>query len=62
MNWTDDELNKAIVAYFKMLKYEKDNTPYSKAEVNKQLQKELPNRTKGSIEYRWQKYFVGFNR
>jgi 5-methylcytosine-specific restriction enzyme A len=52
--WNDDELKKAIVAYFKMLKYEKEKTSYVKAEENRQLQLLLPKRNKKSIEYRWQ--------
>ncbi|MES2429359.1 MAG: hypothetical protein V4556_00400 [Bacteroidota bacterium] len=52
--WTDAELEKAIQAYFKMIKYEKESTPYIKAEVNRLLQKELPQRSHKSIEYRWQ--------
>ena len=52
--WTDIELKQAIKAYFKMLKYEKDKTPYVKAEINRELQMQVPNRTSKSIEYRWQ--------
>lgn len=52
--WSDDELSKAIIAYFKMLKYEKDKTPYVKAEMNRELQAELTGRDRSSIEYRWQ--------
>jgi 5-methylcytosine-specific restriction protein A len=52
--WTDAELKKSIEAYFKMLKYEKDKTPYVKAEINRNLQLKLPNRSRESIEYRWQ--------
>jgi hypothetical protein len=53
MSRTDNELKKAIVAYFKMLKYEKEKTPYIKGEINRELQVELPRNHK-SIEYRWQ--------
>ena len=52
--WTDAELEKAIKAYFKMFKYEKDKTPYVKTTINLDLQKEIPNRNHKSIEYRWQ--------
>jgi len=52
--WTDAELKEAISSYFMMLKYEKENTPYVKAEINRTLQKELPQRSHKSIEYRWQ--------
>ena len=53
-HWTDIELKKAIKAYFKMLKFERTKTPYVKAEINRALQKELPDRNHNSIEYRWQ--------
>jgi 5-methylcytosine-specific restriction enzyme A len=52
--WTDAELKLAIEAYFLMLKYEQQKTPYVKAEVNRQLQIKIPTRTHKSIEYRWQ--------
>jgi 5-methylcytosine-specific restriction protein A len=54
VQWTDIELKKAINAYFKMLSYEKSKTPYVKSEINRYLQKEIPNRNRSSIEYRWQ--------
>jgi 5-methylcytosine-specific restriction enzyme A len=54
-NWSDDELKHCIKAYFKMIKYDKDKTPYSKSEINKQLRENLlPNRSRSSIEYRMQ--------
>lgn len=53
IDWSDEDLKKAIKAYFKMLKYEQNHTDYVKAEMNKELQADLPGRTKGSIEYRW---------
>ncbi|MGI8581816.1 MAG: hypothetical protein ACR2KX_06465 [Chitinophagaceae bacterium] len=52
--WTDDELKKSIQSYFKMLKYQKNNTPFVKAEINRELKLKIPNRSQGSIEYRWQ--------
>ncbi len=36
-----------------MLKYQKENTPYVKAEINRQLQGKI-NRSRGSIEKRFQ--------
>lgn len=53
-NWSDNELEKAIKAYFKMLNYEANKTPYVKAEINRELQATLSNRNKSSIEFRWQ--------
>jgi len=52
--WTDVELKKSIESYFKMLKFEKEKTAYVKAEINRNLQAKLPNRSRTSIEYRWQ--------
>jgi 5-methylcytosine-specific restriction enzyme A len=52
--WTDAELKLAIEAYFLMLKYEQQKTPYVKVEINRQLQAKMPTRTHKSIEYRWQ--------
>jgi 5-methylcytosine-specific restriction enzyme A len=52
--WTDSELKYAIIAYLKMLSFEKKGTPYVKAEVNRELQKKLTSRSHKSIEYRWQ--------
>lgn len=53
--WTDTELKECIKAYFKMMHYEKNGTPYVKSEINKELRYDsLKNRTKASIEYRMQ--------
>lgn len=71
VRWTDAELKLAIKAYLKMLKWQKDGTPFVKAEQNRTLQQLLPGRTIGSIEYRWQnisavlaekkrKYVIGY--
>jgi len=51
--WTDQELRSSIEAYFKMYSFEKAKTPYTKAELNRQLQKVLPNRNAKSIDRRW---------
>jgi 5-methylcytosine-specific restriction enzyme A len=53
-NWTDSELKKAVKAYFKMLKYEQTSTPFTKVEISRELQKDLNNRSRSSIDYRWQ--------
>ncbi len=53
-DWTDEELKISIEAYLTMLKYEKDKTPYVKAEINRQTQSSLPKRSHKSLEYRWQ--------
>lgn len=52
--WSDEELKKSIITYFKMLNHEKNKTPYVKTEFNRDLQGQLPGRNNKSIEYRWQ--------
>ncbi len=52
--WTDQELGQAVIAYYKMLQLELSKTPYVKTEINRSLQKKIPNRSRASIEYRWQ--------
>jgi 5-methylcytosine-specific restriction protein A len=54
-NWSDEELRSCIEAYFQMLKFEKDQTPYTKSEINKELREQkLMARTRASVEYRMQ--------
>ena len=53
--WSDDELNVAIKAYLRMLHAELHGIAFNKAAVNRELRAgPLPNRTKGSIEFRMQ--------
>jgi len=53
--WSDAELTVAIQAYLRMLHAELHGVAYSKAAVNRELREgPLPNRTKGSIEFRMQ--------
>jgi hypothetical protein len=51
--WTDPELQSSIEAYFKMFSHERNSTSYSKAELNRELQKTLPKRNSKSIDRRW---------
>lgn len=54
-DWTDQELQAAVEAYLGMLKLEREEKPYSKADVNKSLRDgPLRGRTKAAIEYRMQ--------
>lgn len=53
--WTDQELEAAIYAYFMMLNKELSGRAYNKAEVNRHLRSlELSSRSKGAIEFRMQ--------
>ncbi|QPJ61577.1 MAG: hypothetical protein G3M70_06630 [Candidatus Nitronauta litoralis] len=53
--WTDEEHSAAIEAYLRMLHFEKENIPYSKANIRRDLLSgPLQNRSKGSIEFRMQ--------
>lgn len=54
-DWSDAELHAAIKAYLQMLHMELQGLAYNKAAVNRELRAgPLPNRTKGSIEFRMQ--------
>lgn len=52
-HWTEEELQHAVKAYLQMLKHQRDQTPYVKTEINKQLQATI-NRSRGSVERRFQ--------
>jgi 5-methylcytosine-specific restriction protein A len=55
IDWTDQELEAAIYAYFTMLNKELRAKKYNKAEANRQLRSfELINRSRGSVEFRMQ--------
>lgn len=51
--WTEIELLHAVEAYLQMLRCEKKQIPFVKTEINRQLQEKI-NRSKGSIEKRFQ--------
>jgi hypothetical protein len=52
-DWADDELALIIADYFAMLNDETSGKPYSKAEHNRLLQRQI-DRTQGSIEFKHQ--------
>jgi hypothetical protein len=52
-DWTDEELDLIVTDYFAMLNDEAIGKPFSKAEHNRLLQRDIT-RTKGSIEFKHQ--------
>ena len=51
--WSDLEIEAAVIAYFNMLTQEQEGNQYSKAEMNRQLRDVvLSSRNKQSVEYR----------
>ena len=54
-DWSEAELEAAIGAYLKMLKWENEGTKYVKSKINTELRDGLLSaRTKGSVEFRMQ--------
>lgn len=54
-DWTDEELEASVIAYFGMLTKEMRGESFNKAEINRDLRAStLKNRSKGSIEFRMQ--------
>lgn len=53
-SWSREEVEAAVADYFAMLLAENSGTPFNKAEHNRQLQRMLTNRTRGSIERKHQ--------
>lgn len=52
--WSREEVEAAVADYFAMLAAEMRGEPFNKAEHNRQLQRILTNRTRGSIERKHQ--------
>ena len=52
--WSDSENELAIDAYFDMLHWERTGRPFVKAEVNRHVQSQLPGRSRGAIEFKFQ--------
>lgn len=52
--WSDDENDLIVADYFAMLDVELARRPFSKAEHRRALQKRLPARAEGSIEFKHQ--------
>jgi hypothetical protein len=53
-DWTEEENQIVIDAYFDMLHRDRVGRPFVKAEVNRSVQAQLPHRSRGSIEYKFQ--------
>ncbi len=53
-DWTEDEVNATIVAYFEMLLLEAQQIPYNKSQRNALLRSTLKGRSKGSVEMKHQ--------
>lgn len=53
-DWTEEEIRILVEDYFSMLRMDRAGLRYSKAEHNRALQQQLPGRSKGSIEYKYQ--------
>ena len=54
-DWSDPEIDAAVSAYLTMLRDEIQGKAFNKADVNRRLRETaLPNRSKGSVEYRMQ--------
>lgn len=52
--WSDDENDVVIDAYFQMLTWERIGREFVKADVNRSVQQQLPGRSRGSIEFKFQ--------
>lgn len=52
-DWSREEVEAIVTDYFAMLVKELDREPFSKAEHNRTLQRYLPNRSHGSIEFKY---------
>jgi hypothetical protein len=53
-DWSEEDNQIVIDAYFDMLHRDRVGRPFNKAEVNRTVQAQLPGRTRGSIEYKFQ--------
>ena len=53
-DWSEDEVNATVDAYFKMLRLEANQTSYIKTDFNGELRLRLKGRTKGSVELKFQ--------
>ncbi|QBE61721.1 DUF3883 domain-containing protein [Pseudoduganella lutea] len=54
LDWSSAEVEATVADYFEMLKLESLGAPYSKAEHNEQLRKQLTTRSRSSIELKHQ--------
>ncbi|MSR09956.1 MAG: DUF3883 domain-containing protein [Gammaproteobacteria bacterium] len=53
-DWLSNEVEEAVSDYLTMLRLELADEPFNKAEHNRQLQEALPERSRGSIEFKHQ--------
>jgi hypothetical protein len=54
VRWSSAEIEATVAAYFEMLRLELSGVPYVKAEYNERLRRLLDNRSKASVEYKFQ--------
>jgi hypothetical protein len=59
-DWTQEEVDVIVAAYFEMLSKEQLGIPYKKSEVRKRILPLLNNRSEGSVELREQKHKAPF--
>lgn len=52
--WSQEEITVTVQSYFRMLNFELEGTPYSKAGENAVLRARLDNRSKGAVEFKHQ--------
>ncbi|EAR26281.1 hypothetical protein A20C1_10379 [marine actinobacterium PHSC20C1] len=52
--WSDDEVRRAVESYLAMLKLEIEGIPFVKSHANAKLRESLNNRSKGSVEFKFQ--------
>ena len=55
-DWSVNEVEAAVVAYFDMLRLEIAGTEFNKAERNRQLRERLDGRALGSVEFKHEKH------
>lgn len=53
-DWTSEEVQATIASYFEMLQLEATQQRYTKTEFNAQLRRQLRERSKGSVELKYQ--------
>lgn len=53
-DWSPEEVHLAVASYLRMLALELAETPYNKAEANRELQKLVPGRSRSAIEKKHQ--------
>lgn len=54
MDWSPEEVRAAVQAYFEMLRREAAGIPFTKADFNREVRKVCKDRTKASVELKFQ--------